>query len=159
MVAVLSKECVLCTCAHPVTSLVQKQCHLMVGHTLSYTVSNPEVNQTNGSSDISIFAILPPFFSFWPLSDSPAPETWPQNQLHNNWSPSLPRPLPMPLLVCWQLGWHPSAYPSMTGIPKMPITPSPYFAIPWRTGFSSTASCQTVRTTSDMFLQPWEPNP
>ena len=97
-------------------------------------------------------------FPFWPLSDSPAPETWPQNQLHN-WSPSLPRPLQTPSLVCWQLGQHPSACQSMTGIPKMLIILSPYFAIPWRTGSSSTTSHQTVRTTSDMSLQPWEPNP
>ena len=41
----------------------------------------------------------------------------------------------------------------------MPITPSPYFAIPCRTGSSSTVSHQTARTTSDMSLQPWEPNP
>ena len=107
------------------------------------------------------FCFLPPtwLFLIWPLSDHPAPETWPQNWLHNNSSPSLPRPQQMPLLVHWQLGWHPSACPSMTGIPKMPITPSPYFAIPWRTGSSSTAFHWTVRTTSDMSLQPWEPNP
>ena len=41
----------------------------------------------------------------------------------------------------------------------MPTTPSPYFGIPWRTGSSSTASCWTARTTSDMSLEPWEPNP
>ena len=33
------------------------------------------------------------------------------------------------------------------------------FSIPWRTGSSSTAYRQTVRTTSGMSLQPWEPNP
>ena len=87
------------------------------------------------------------------------PEKWPQNWLHNNWSPSLPRPLLMPLLVHWQLGQHPSACLSMTGTPKMPITPSPYSGIPWRTASSSTASHQTVRTTSDMSLQPWEAYP
>ena len=38
-------------------------------------------------------------------------------------------------------------------------TLSPFFCIPWRTGSSSTASCLTVRITSDMSLQPWEPNP
>ena len=67
------------------------------------------------------FCILPLFFLFSPLSDHPAPETWSQNQLHNNWSPSLHRPQQMPLLVCWQLGWHPSTCPSMLGTPKMPI--------------------------------------
>ena len=63
------------------------------------------------------FCILPPFFPIWPLSDHPASETWLQIRLHNNWSPSLPRPLQMPLLVHWQLGWHPSACQSMTGTP------------------------------------------
>ena len=33
------------------------------------------------------------------------------------------------------------------------------FGIPWRTVSSLTASCLTVRTTSDMSLQPWEQNP
>ena len=96
----------------------------------------------------SNFCILPPVLLFWQLS---APETWPQNwhQCHNNSLPSLPRPL-----QCWQQGQHQSACPSMTGIPKMHTTPSPYFAVPWRTGSSSTTYCQTVRTTSGMFLQP-----
>ena len=96
-----------------------------------------------------------PIFPIWPLSAN-TPETWPQNQHqhHNNSSPSLPRTQQMPLLACWQLGQHQSAYLSMTGTLKMHTTPSPYFAIPWRTGFSSTAYCLTVRTTSGMFLQP-----
>ena len=100
------------------------------------------------------FYVFPCFFPIWPLSDHTAPETWLQNWLYNNWSPSLPRPLLMPLLVHWQLGQHPSACLSMTGTPKMPITPSPYFAVPWRTGSSSTASHWTARTISDMSLQP-----
>ena len=41
----------------------------------------------------------------------------------------------MPLLVHWQLGQHPSACPTMTGTPKMPITPSSYFGIPWGLAF------------------------
>ena len=147
----------MCTCVHPVMSLLHK-CYLVVWHTLSYTVSNFEVNWTNSSWDTAVLH-PPPVFLIWPLSDHPAPETWLQNWPHNNWSPSLPRPQQMPLLAHWQVGQHPSACPSMTWIPKMPITPSPYFTIPWRTGSSSTVSCQTVRTTSDMFLQPWEPNP
>ena len=40
----------------------------------------------------------------------------------------------------------------MTGTPKMHTTPSPYFAIPWRTGSSSTTFHQTVKTTSGMFF-------
>ena len=96
------------------------------------------------------FCILPLFFLFWPLSDHPASETWPQNWLHNNLSPSLPRPQKTPSLVHWQLGWYPSACQSMTGIPKMLTTLSPYFAVPWRTGSSSTAFCQIVRTTTGM---------
>ena len=152
--------CVLHTCTHPMMSSLQTQCHLVVGHTLMHTLSKVEVNRTDHSWDIDIF-VSPLLFLFWPLSapDHPAPETWPQNQHHNNSSPSLPRPHQMPSLVCWQLGWHPSACPSMTGTLKMPITPSPYFAIPWRTGSSSTTFCQTARTTSGMSLQPWEPNP
>ena len=123
---------------------------------ISYFVSNFEVNWTNGSWDISTFVSSPWFPNLtiiWPS------ETWPQNWLHNNSSPSLPRPQPMPLLVHWQLGWHPSACLSMTGTPKMPITPSPYFTVAWRTGSSSTTSCQRANTTSDMSLLPWEPNP
>ena len=144
---------------HPMTSLPQKQCHLVVGHTLSYIVSNFEANLTNSPQDTAIFVSSPLFFLIWPLSDSPASETWLQIWPHNNWSPSLPRPLQMPLLVCWQLGQHPSACQPMTGIPKMLTTLSPYFAVPWRTGSSSTAFHQTAGTTSGMFLQPWEPNP
>ena len=106
----------------------------MVGHTLSYTVSNFKVNQTYGSWDISIFVSFPCFSQ----SDHYQTCTWDMvsELTHNNSSPSLPRPQLTPLLVCWQLGQHPSACPSMTGIPKMPITPL-YFAIPWRTGSSS----------------------
>ena len=108
----------------------------------------------------SHFCIIPLslIFSIWPLSapDHPAPETWPQNwhQHHNNRSPSLPRPLQMLLPVHWQLGQPQSACLSMTGTPKMHTTPSPYFAIPWRTGSSSTTYHQAARTTSGMFLQP-----
>ena len=98
------------------------------------------------------------FLLFWPLSapDHPAPETWPQNQpqLHSNSSPSLPRPQQMPLLVCWPLGQHQSACLSMTGTLKMHTTPSPYFAIPWRTGSSSTTYCQTVRPPQVCFCSP-----
>ena len=108
-------------------------------------------------SRYSHFCIYPPTWPFPTLTIiRPAPETWPQNQhqCHNNSSPSLPRPLQMLLPVCWQLGQHQSACPSTTGTPKMHTTPSPYFAIPWRTGSSSTTFHQTVRTTSGMFLQP-----
>ena len=41
------------------TSLLQKQCQLVVGHTLSYIVSNSEVNQTDSSQDIDIFVSSP----------------------------------------------------------------------------------------------------
>ena len=122
-----------------------------------YAVSNSEANWTNGSQDTAIFVspLSYKFSLFWPLSAN-TPETWPQNtqQHHNNSSPSLPRPLQMLLPVCWQLGQHQSACLSMTGTLKMHTTPSPYFAIPWRTGSSSTAYRLTVRTTSGMFLQP-----
>ena len=40
----------------------------------------------------------------------------------------------------------------MTGTQKMHTTLSPYFGIPWRTGSSSTTSCLTARTTSNMFF-------
>ena len=50
--------CILHTSTHPVTSLPQKQCHLVVGHTLRYTVSKFGVNGTNGSRDTAIF--VPP---------------------------------------------------------------------------------------------------
>ena len=44
-----------CTHVHPVTSLAQKQCQLVVEHTLSYTVSKFEVNPTDSSRDIDDF--------------------------------------------------------------------------------------------------------
>ena len=104
----------------------------------------------------SHFCITPLLRFSQSAPDHPAPETWPQNQhqCHNNSSPSLPRQLPMLLPVCWQLGQHQSACLPTTGTPKMHTTPSPYFAIPWRTGSSSTAYHQIVRTTSGMSLQP-----
>ena len=147
--------CILCTCMHPVMSLPWIQQYLVVGHTLMHTLSKFEVNQTNSSWDIDFF-VSPLFFLIWPLSapDHPAPETWLQNQHHNNSSPSLPRPQQTPSLVHWQLGWHLSACQSTTGTLKMLTTLSPYFAIPWRTGSSSTAFCQTARIISGMFLQP-----
>ena len=43
------------------TSSLQKQCHLVVGHTRSYTVSNFEVNQTNSSQDTATFVSSPHF--------------------------------------------------------------------------------------------------
>ena len=54
------------------------------------------------------FYILPPIFPILTIIStwSPAPETWPQIQCHNNLSPSLPRPLQMLLPVCWQLWQH-----------------------------------------------------
>ena len=145
----------LCT---PMMSLAWKWCYLVVGHILTYILFQIWSKLDWQFLRYKHFCILPLFSQIWPLSDHPASETWLQNQLHNNSSPSLPRPQLMPLLVCWQLGQYPSACPSMTGTPKTPITP-PYFGVPWRTGFSSTTSCWTVRTISDMSLLPWEPNP
>ena len=52
-------RCLACTCTHPVMSLLQKQCHLVVGHTLTYTLSKFEVNQADSSWDISIFVSYP----------------------------------------------------------------------------------------------------
>ena len=46
----------------------------------------------------------------------------------------------------------------MTGTLKMPITLSPFFDAPWRIGSFSTTLQPTVRITSNMSLQPWEPN-
>ena len=116
-----------------------------------------EINQTDGSWVTAIFVSYPPVFPdltiIWPL------ETWLQNQHHCNWSLSLPRPQQTPLVVHWPLEPHPSACPYMTGTQKMHTTLSLYFSVPWRTGSSLTVSCLTARTTSDMFLQPWEPNP
>ena len=106
--------------------------------------------------DIDVFVNL---MFFWSLSDHPGSETWPQNQPHSSSSPNLPRPHPVPLLVHWQLEQHPSAYPSMTGTQKMPITLSPFSNAPLRTGSFSTTFQLIVRTTSDMSLQHWEPNP
>ena len=40
-------------------SLPQKQCYLVVGHTLKYIVSKNEVNWTDGSRDIDIFVSYP----------------------------------------------------------------------------------------------------
>ena len=124
--------------------------------TPSYIVSNSEANRTNGSQDTAISVSYPsPWISSnLTIISHPAPETWHQIQCHSNSSPSLPRPLQMLLPVCWQLRQHQSVCPSTTGTPKMHTTPFPYFAIPWRTGSSSSAFCLTVRTTSGMFLQP-----
>ena len=147
--------CILCTCTRPMTSSPQKWCHIVVGHIPSYIVSNSEANRTDGSWDTAIFVSYPSPWIFPNLTIiRPAPETWPQIQCHNNSLPSLPRLLQTLLPVHWQLGQHQSACPSTTGTPKMHTTPSPYFAIPWRTGSSSTAYCQTARTTLGMFLQP-----
>ena len=41
-------------------SLVQKQCHLVVGHTLRYILSKFGVNQTDGSWDTALFVSPPP---------------------------------------------------------------------------------------------------
>ena len=40
--------CILCTCMHPVTSFI-KVSDQVVGHTLTYTLSKFEVNQTDSS--------------------------------------------------------------------------------------------------------------
>ena len=56
------------TCRHPMTSLPQKQCHLVVGHTPSYTVSNSEVNRTDSSRDTATSCIIPLSLNF-PQSD------------------------------------------------------------------------------------------
>ena len=96
--------CILCSCVHPMMSLLQKWCHLVVGHTLKYIVSKNEVNRTDGSRDIGIFVSYPLLkFSIWPLSAN-TPETWLQNWHHNNSFPSLPRPLQTLLPVHWQWG-------------------------------------------------------
>ena len=53
--------CISCTHAHPVTSSGWKWHQLVVGHTITYTLSKFEVNQTNGSWDISTFVSSPVF--------------------------------------------------------------------------------------------------
>ena len=91
----------------PVTSSLQKWCHLVVGHTLKYIVSKNEVNRTDGSRDIDIFVSPLSFHILFPLSAN-TPETWQNRHQHHNSSyPSLPRPQQMPLLVHWQLGQPP----------------------------------------------------
>ena len=101
-----------------------------------------------------MFLCSPPLsFLIWPS------ETWPKNQPHSSSSPCLPRPQLTPLLAHWQLEPHPSDYPPTTGTWKMPITLSSFPDAPWRTGSFSTTFQLTVRTTSDMSSQPWEPNP
>ena len=88
--------CFVHTCAHPMMSLQHKTMPPTGrAHTHLYPV------QVWSKWDWQFpryqhFCILPPTMTFliWPLSDHPAPETWHQNQLHNNWSPCLPRPLP-----------------------------------------------------------------
>ena len=57
------------------TSLVQKWCHLVVGHTLMYTLSKFEVKWTDGSWDTAIFVSYP--LSLWfSQSDHYQPCTW-----------------------------------------------------------------------------------
>ena len=46
---------------HPVTSMPWKWCHLVVGHTLTYTLSKFEVNWPDGCWDISTFVSSPCF--------------------------------------------------------------------------------------------------
>ena len=60
--------CVLHTHVHPHDIIAWKQCHLVVGHTLMYTLCKFEVNQTDGSWDIDIFVSSPLFLLIWPLS-------------------------------------------------------------------------------------------
>ena len=69
---------------HPVMSLSQKLCHLMVGHTLMYTLSKFEVNRTNGSWDTAIFVSYPLSLWFsqsdhyqsctWDMASEPTPQ-------------------------------------------------------------------------------------
>ena len=125
--------------------------------TLIYILPKFEVNWTDSSRVTAI--LCPPVFWSDHYQTIQHLRPWPHNWLHNNWSLSLPRPQPMPLLVCWLLELHSSACPSMTGTWKMPTTPSPYFSVPWRTGSSLAASHLIARTTSDTSLQPWESNP
>ena len=101
----------------------------------------------------------PPVLLIWPLSDIPKQRHGLRTNPTAAHHPVCPGPQLMPSLVHWQLGQHPSACLPTTGTPKAPNTLSPYFGIPWRTGSSSTTSCQTVMTTLDTSLQPWEPNP
>ena len=56
--------------------LVQKQCNLLVGHTLSYTVSKFEVNWTDSSWDISILFPTPSLWFFPNLTIIRPPSTW-----------------------------------------------------------------------------------
>ena len=67
----------------PYDVLLQKQCHLVIGHTLTYTLSKFEVNWTDSSWDISIFVSYPLFFpnltiirpySIWDMASEPTPQ-------------------------------------------------------------------------------------
>ena len=68
---------VLCTCTHPMISSPWKQCHLVVGHTLMYTLPKFEVNRTNGFWDTSIFVSYPsPWISIVTIISTWPPSTW-----------------------------------------------------------------------------------
>ena len=63
--------------------IVWKQCHLVVGHTLTNTLSKFEANQTDSSWDIDIFVSSPPVFpiltiirspSIWDMASEPTPQ-------------------------------------------------------------------------------------
>ena len=67
--------CNLHTCTYPVMLLLWKWCHLVVGHTLTYTLSKFEVNWTEGSWDISPFVSYP-LPGFPNLTIIRPPSTW-----------------------------------------------------------------------------------
>ena len=130
----------------------------MVGHTLSYILSKFGLNQTDGSWDTVIFVSYPQFCwsDHYLTSRNRDIASEPTLQQLITQSAQATADAIAGVLTAGTASIRPA--PPMTGTPKMPITPSPSFSVPWRTGSSSTASCWTVRTTSDMSLQPYEPN-
>ena len=146
---------------HPMTSLPQKQCHLMVGQTLVHTLSKFEVNWTHGSWDINTF-ILPLFSKSdhyqpctWAAPETIASEPTPQ-QLITQSAQATADAIASALAartasispVCLWLEF-PGCLPLLLHILPYPGEP----------GSSSTAFCKIARTTSGTSLQPWEPSP
>ena len=132
-----------------------KWCYFVVGHTLSYIVSKFGVNWTDGFWDTAIFVSYPPVLLIWPLSDILEQ----RHGLRTN-----------PTAV-----HHPICQATADAITsvltaRMASVSLPVYDWDSKDAYHSFSifQCtlenwlllnQTVRTTSDMSLQPWEPNP
>ena len=131
--------------------------HTYSKSTLRNILSKFELNLTNGFQDTAIFVSSPCFANLtiiWPSrSRNMASEPNPQ-QLITQSAQATANAIASTLMARTTS----ISLPIYNWDSKDAYHSSPYFGIPWRTGSSLTASCLTVRTTSDTSLQPWEQN-